>query len=137
MMVLYALYFLFSLFISILDMKNGAVSRFLLWGALLFFFTARCFMPGGIREPVIGGALGIIVFLSAFFISGKRLGLADVWYAALSGIVLGPLWWYPAVLLSCAFGFLFIVISRRRSIPFIPCMAAGSGAILILAFLER
>jgi prepilin signal peptidase PulO-like enzyme (type II secretory pathway) len=93
--------------------------------------------PGGIREPVIGGVLGIIVFLPAFFISGKRLGLADVWYAALSGIVLGPLRWYPAVLLSCVFGFLFIVISRRRSIPFIPCMAAGSGAILILAFLER
>ncbi|MDR1418918.1 MAG: prepilin peptidase [Treponema sp.] len=131
------MYILFSLFISIYDIKTGMVSRFLLWGALLFFFIVKCFLSGGFFEAATGGALGILVFLVVFFISRKRLGLADVWYAGLAGIVLGPLWWYPAMALSCLFGILVTVVFRRRVIPFIPCMAAGSGVILSYTFWSK
>jgi prepilin signal peptidase PulO-like enzyme (type II secretory pathway) len=136
-MVIYMAFSLFSLVISILDVRTGSVSRFLLWGGMLSFFFLKFLMPGKMVESAVGGVLGIAIFLLAFFISKKRLGLADVWYAGLIGIVLGPVRWYPAILLSCLLGIGAALISRRRTIPFIPCMAVGSYVILSIDFWGR
>jgi prepilin signal peptidase PulO-like enzyme (type II secretory pathway) len=62
----------------------------------------------------------------AYFLSGKKLGLADVWYSALIGFVHGLWRWYFAIGIACIIGVVFILISRRRKIPFIPFMAIGS-----------
>jgi prepilin signal peptidase PulO-like enzyme (type II secretory pathway) len=80
--------------------------------------------------PLIGGLLGMGMFLLAYLVSGKKLGLADIWYAGLIGIVLEPLLLYAALGVSCVLAIGFILISKKRSVPFIPFMAAGSFAVL-------
>jgi prepilin signal peptidase PulO-like enzyme (type II secretory pathway) len=76
--------------------------------------------------------MGIGLFLLAFFASRRRLGLADVWYSGLIGMVLGPLWWYPAVFAACASVALVVIYLRKPAIPFIPCMALGSLVTVVL-----
>ena len=66
-----------------------------------------------------------MVYTLAFFISGKRLGLADIWYSALTGMVLGPVWWYPATGIACISAVVYIVAAGKRRIPFLPFMALG------------
>jgi hypothetical protein len=131
--ILYLSFFLFSVVISIQDAVTGTVSRLWLWTALL----AALLLQGVIQAAVpvaalVGGLLGVTVFFLAFFCSGRRLGLADVWYAGLMGIVLGPLWWYAAIGSACIYSLLFFAATRRRSAAFIPFMTAGSFTIIPL-----
>ncbi|MDR0498060.1 MAG: prepilin peptidase [Treponema sp.] len=125
---------LFSLIIALSDIKTGAVPRFVFIIAFPFFFVLSMFQP----EPhppwtAIAGALaGLVIFLMAFLISGKKLGLADVWYSALIGLVLGPWWWYAAIGGACVAGIFYILIFKKRRIPFIPFMALGSIAVSII-----
>jgi len=122
------LFSIFSFAISVSDIKTGAVPRIAFVAAFPAFFVL-CLLTGNSRSAVIllaGALLGLIIFLFAFFISGRKLGLADVWYAALTSMVLGPLWWYTAMFCACIAGVVYIFVSRRRKIPFIPLMALGS-----------
>ena len=83
-------------------------------------------------ESVIGVLIGLFVFLLVYAISGGRLGLADVWYSALIGLVLGPWRWYAAIGLACAAGAVYSLAVKRRRIPFIPFMALGSLVMIIM-----
>ncbi|MCL2832217.1 MAG: hypothetical protein FWD78_03515 [Treponema sp.] len=129
------LFTLFSAGISAADIKTGAVPRIVFALAFPFFFII-----GGLADSVIittesaaGLFAGLLVFLTAYFLSGKKLGLADVWYSALIGMVFGLEQWFIAAGYACAAGVILIIISKRKVIPFIPCMAAGS----ILMFFWR
>jgi len=127
------LFSIFSFAIAVSDVKTGAVSRLAFIFAFPIFF-ALCLLSGNSHSAVImiaGALLGLLVFLLAFAISGKRLGLADVWYAALIGTVLGPWLWYAAMFCACIAGMVYILVSGRRRIPFIPLMALGSVAAII------
>jgi prepilin signal peptidase PulO-like enzyme (type II secretory pathway) len=121
---------IFSFAIAMSDVKTGMVPRIAFTFALPVFF-ALCLLSEDSHSPVImlaGALLGLIVFLLAFIISGKKLGLADVWYAALAGLVLGPWWWYAAIFCACIAGIIYILVSGHRKIPFIPLMAFGNAA---------
>jgi len=121
------LFSIFSLAIAVSDIKTGAVPRIAFAVAFPVFFVL-CLLTGSphpLTFMLPGALLGLIVFLLAFFISGKRLGLADVWYAALTGMVLGPWWWYAAMFCACIAGIVYILVSRRRKIPFVPIMTFG------------
>lgn len=137
--LLAVLYLLFSLYLSLRDIRYGKVSRALLWLALLTALVVRVLVRGMVALPVAaaGGALGIGFFLLVFFCSRKKLGLADVWYSGLIGVVLGPLWWFGGIILGCMLALGYCGIRRRRAIPFIPFMAAGSAVVLPLAWLGR
>lgn len=126
------LFIFFSLCIAILDIRTGAIPRLALWGALVFSVGIRFFAGERVLffEAIIGGGVGLAIFFLAFLFSGKKLGLADVWYAGLIGTVVGPVWWFPAILISCIAGSLYFAVKRSETIPFIPFMAAGSGIIL-------
>lgn len=123
------LFVLFSLAVSIADIKTGAVPRvaflaaFACFGALRFL-AAESYRPP--LAPIAGLLLGLAVFVLALMVSGGRLGWADVWYSALIGLVRGPAWWYPSIAVACAAALVFIGITRKRRIPFIPFLAAGS-----------
>lgn len=123
-----ALFVLFSIVIATIDIKTGKVPRAAFIIAFPAFFILRVLLDE--RRPswmLIAGCLtGLIIFLIVFFISGKRLGLADVWYSALIGLVLGLWWWYAAMGSACIAGIVYLLISRQRRIPFIPFMALGS-----------
>ena len=124
------LFLLFSFAIAVSDIKTGMVPRIAFVFAFPVFF-GLCLLSENSLSAVImfvGALLGLSIFLFAFIISGKRLGLADVWYAALIGLVLGPWLWYAAMFCACISGIVYILVSGRRKIPFIPLMALGSVA---------
>ena len=127
------LFCVFSTAISIADIRKGEVPRAAFAAAFPVFFAIRVGWGAfPLREAAAGLLAGLVVFLLARIISGGKLGLADVWYSALIGLVLGPWRWYGAAIVACAGGLvLFIAIGKRR-IPFIPLMAAGSIAMIII-----
>jgi prepilin signal peptidase PulO-like enzyme (type II secretory pathway) len=122
------LFIFFSIAISIADIKTGEVPRAAFLAAFGCLLALRT-LAGGSRPPwgaLAGLSLGIAVFALALAVSGGGLGWADVWYSGLIGLVLGPAGWYPAIAIACAAALLFMIVTRRRRIPFIPFMAAGS-----------
>ena len=123
-----ALFATFSLFIACSDLKIGAVPRIAFALAFPFFFALKTWLAGWshLWGTVTGMVLGLIIFSLAFIILKGKLGLADVWYSALIGMMLGPWWWYVAIGAACFTGTIYIIISKRRRIPFIPFMAMGS-----------
>ena len=122
------LFILFSAAIAATDIKTGKVPRAAFVFAFPFFFILGVLTAGrpGYWEQAAGSLIGLAVFMLAYFITGKKLGLADVWYSALVGMVLGPWRWYAAMGSACIAGTICILVSKQRSIPFIPFMALGS-----------
>jgi len=129
-LVVKILFSIFSFAITVSDFKTGGVPRIAFVFAFPVFFVL-CLLSGNSQSALVmlaGTLLGLSVFLLVFIISGKKLGLADVWYAALIGLMLGPWLWYAAMFCACIAGFVYILVSGRRKIPFIPLMALGSVA---------
>ena len=128
-----ALFFVFSFGITLADIRKGEVPRVAFVIAFPIFFVLRV---GWGRFPLWESAAGMLaglsVFLFAFFISGGKLGLADVWYSALIGLVLGPRRWYGAACLACAGGAIALLVIGKHRIPFIPFMALGSVAMIFI-----
>ncbi|MCL2209992.1 MAG: hypothetical protein FWC19_07855 [Treponema sp.] len=112
-------------------MKNGMVPRlaFLLIFPVLFILCLFNAEHCPLLMAIVGGFLGLTIFTIVFYLSGKKLGLADIWYSALIGMVLGPVWWFAAVGVACLAGIICIIISKKHRIPFIPCMAIGGISI--------
>ena len=130
------LFAIFSIFIAKADIKTGAVPRLAFVFAFLFFFAFKLFLPGWnpLWESITGMLLGLLIFSIVFFVSKKKLGLADVWYSALIGMLLGPWWWYAAIGIACFTGVIYIIFFKKRRIPFIPFMAVGSITASIIQF---
>jgi len=120
------LFIIFSCFIAVFDIKTGGVPRIYFIIAFPVFFILMVFSNLPLVEAVVGLFAGLFAYLLAYFISGKKLGLADVWYSALSGLVLGSPRWGMAIIIGCAAGIIFILVFKQRKIPFIPCMALGA-----------
>jgi hypothetical protein len=130
MMWIKILFVLFSLIITRADITKGAVPRLAFIFAFPFFFMLKLMRErNDVLESLIGVLIGLIVFLFVHIITSRKLGLADVWYSALIGLVLGPWWWHAAIGLACVTGVIYILISKQRLIPFIPFMALGSAVI--------
>jgi len=129
-----SLFTLFSAAIAAADIKTGKVPRAVFIFAFPVFFVLKLLLKEQLPawEPIAGAMIGLLIFLLAFFISGRKLGLADVWYSALIGLILGPLWWYAAIGSACIAGIIYILISKQFRIPFIPLMAFGSIIIIIV-----
>jgi hypothetical protein len=129
--IFYLSFILFSIVISVRDAFVGVVSRPCLWGAIFGALLIQWVINAGPPATALaGGLVGLAVFSLAFFVSGRRLGLADLWYAALMGIVFGPLWWHIAIGFACVYALLFFLLTRRRSLPFIPFMSVGGFTVL-------
>lgn len=125
------LFAVFSLAIARADIKTGAVPRAAFIAAFPVFCVLRA-LRGDLSGALAGAAIGLGVFALARLITGGGLGLADVWYAGLIGIAAGPLWWYPAIGIACVAGIVWILSTRQRRIPFIPCMALGGLAVCVV-----
>ena len=128
------LFAVFSLSVAASDIKTGMVPRIAFILAFPIFLTLNLLQTEGNSSLMViaGALLGFFVFILAFFISGKRLGLADVWYSTIAGLVLGPWWWYAAMCCACFFGMIYMIVSKRRQIPFIPLMAFGAVAMNLI-----
>ena len=129
-------FFIFSFAIALSDIKTGMVPRIAFAFAFPVFFTFRLLSDDAHSAAALaaGALLGLFVFLAAYLVSRKKLGLADVWYSSLIGLVLGPWWWYAAMFCACSAGIIYMLVSKKRRIPFIPLMAFGSVAWTFSAF---
>ena len=124
---------IFSFAIAFSDIKTGTVPRIAFVFAFPVFFTL-CLLSKDPHSPAVLAAsalLGLFVFLSVYLVSGKKLGLADVWYSALIGLVMGPWRWYVAVFCACIAGIIYMIAFKKHKIPFIPLMALGSVVVSI------
>lgn len=128
------LFSIFSVYIAALDFATEEIPRIIFIIAFPFFFFLGLLQTNYIFDltSIAGALLGLIVFLLAYILSKKRLGLADVWYSALIGLVFGFYWWYAVVFFACALGVIIILVTKKRRIPFIPCMALGSIGVSII-----
>lgn len=124
----------FSVLITVLDVKTREIPRILFVSAFLLFLTLVILAayPGIPWIAIAGAAIGLAVFLLAYVLSKKKLGLADVWYSGVIGMVLGPMQWYIAISIACVTGVLFLLLRKKTTIPFTPFMAAGSAAVSLL-----
>jgi len=122
------LFAIFSVLIAFADIKTGAIPRIAFVFAFPFLFIIKTAIMGlnHLWGSTTGMLLGLAIFLLAFFVLKGKLGLADVWYSALIGMMLGPRYWYVSTGIACVTGIIFMLVSKRPQIPFIPFMAAGS-----------
>ena len=127
--ILRIIFILFSLFIAICDYKTETVPR-IAFIIILPVLIIMSVISNTATWSIINGAVtGLIIFFIIYLFTGKKLGLADVWYSGIIGLVLGPVLWHIAIILACILGVLYIIISKRSKIPFIPCMAIGGIAV--------
>ena len=90
----------------------------------------------------VGGMLvGLILFLLAYVLSRKSIGLGDVKLAAVLGWYLGLslIWWDLVAGLLLAGIYSVVQLARKKlsmkdSIPLVPFLAAGTILILLLGF---
>jgi len=118
----------FSLVVSVMDIRSLKVPRLLMFGAIAASLGYSFLTAGfwGAFEPVIGCFSGLAVFSAAYKLSGGKLGLADLWYAALAGSVLGVRGLMVMLPVSCLSALVFMLFSGRRLVPFIPFLTIGT-----------
>ncbi len=128
MLISSILFFSFSFYFSLIDYQKGSVPRFQLFVAIILMVIS-IFFTGGMGRSIMsiyGCILGCMLFLLVRFVSGKKLGLADVWFSSLIGVFLGPIWWYLAVTFACLLTFCFCWFWQKRKVPFIPFLSMGA-----------
>ena len=124
---------IFSCLVAFMDIRTQSVPRAVFVLALPVLLSLKLLLRSqfALFQSLSGLFAGLLIFLLAFFLSGKKLGLADVWYSSLSGLVLGLRFWYAAVCVACAAAVIYILLFKKRRIPFIPFLAFGSISMLI------
>ena len=93
-------------------------------------------------KSAFGGlGLGLVIFLAAWFLSRKSIGMGDVKLAAVIGWYLGGslIWFDPVVCLSLSAIFSIVQLLRKKltmkdSIPLAPFFSVGTILILIIGF---
>jgi hypothetical protein len=122
-----AVYCAASVLFAIQDIRRGEVLRLGLWAGIAAAIAGRFWLFGGRvgREGLAGCGLGLAVYVLAYALLKGKLGLADVWYAGFAGAVFGPVWWLAVSSAGCVFALGYMLVFRRRSVAFIPFMAAG------------
>ena len=93
-------------------------------------------------KSAFGGlGLGLVIFLAAWFLSRKSIGMGDVKLAAVIGWYLGGslIWFDLVVCLSLSAIFSIVQLLRKKltmkdSIPLAPFFSVGTSLILIIGF---
>ena len=113
----------------------GEIARIHLWVAIIATLCVK--EPIAVWENFGGAALGILLFSLAYYISKKRLGLADIWFSGFIGAFLGIVKWYAAVSIACILALLFFICGRnkQKTLPFIPFLSIGACSIELIALL--
>lgn len=134
-MLFYSIFILTCIYFSYQDIVYGEIKRIYLYAAIAVVLCVKA--PAAVWESFGGAALGILLFLLAYYISKKRLGLADVWFSGFIGAFLGIIKWYAAVSIACILALLFFICSRnkQKTLPFIPFLSIGACSIELIALL--
>ena len=145
--------FAFLIVLSGIDMRYKEINvyaliiPFVLTGVFIFLntYTISYDMISphitNFRNAVIGSAGGAIIFFLVRFIGSRILkreamGEADIYIAAMTGLMLGLRMFFVSLIFAGVFGIIFYALYSRvkndPEIPFIPFLSAGAFAALIL-----
>ncbi|MCR4939905.1 MAG: prepilin peptidase [Treponemataceae bacterium] len=139
--VICVVFFAFSVFMTVQDIKSQKVSRWCSVALLVVMIVSRIFFcDGNERSGFIASAfLGLGLFEAVRLIVKKKLGLADVFYSGSAGALLGFDMWLAMCFIACIVAASVIFFRIRRSahekntrdilmipVPFIPCLFVGS-----------
>ena len=139
-MLSYSIFVSACIYFSYQDIMYGEIARIHLWVAIIATLCVK--EPIAVWENFGGAALGILLFSLAYYISKKRLGLADIWFSGFIGAFLGIIKWYAAVSIASMLALIFFICSRneKKIIPFIPFLSIGActtDLITLLCSLDR
>ncbi len=116
----------------------AAIRGVLLLGEILAFpeFWAEI-----VKSAVFGLLIGLSIFLLAYVLSRKSIGLGDVKLAAVLGWYLGGalIWWDIVVCLAFAGIYCIVQLLRKKlgmkdSIPLAPFFSIGTILVLLIGF---
>ena len=136
-MLSYSIFILICVYFSYQDIAYGEIKRIYLYAVIAVTLCVKA--PFAAWESFGGAVLGMLLFLFAYYISKKRLGLADVWFSGFIGAFLGIVKWYAAVSIACILALLFFICGRnkQKTLPFIPFLSIGACSIELIALLYR
>jgi len=123
-------FYIHCIFFAWIDFKTGFVSRYNIFLAIIGLIALR-FYYYGINAFILsleGCICGILFFYLVRILTNKGLGLADVWVSGFLGTYLDPTKWYNAILSACILASMFCIFTKKRKIPFIPFITAGTIA---------
>lgn len=117
-LILCAIFAVFSVFMTVQDIKTQKVSRWASVALLVAAVAARfVFCEGDERVGfVASAAIGLVVFEAVRLVVKKRLGLADVFYSGSAGALLGFDMWLAACAIACAAaaGVIYLRVRKAR-----------------------
>ena len=136
-MLFYSIFVPVCIYFSYQDILYGEIKRLHLYAVIIVALCVKA--PFAAWESFGGAVLGMLLFLLAYYISRKQLGLADVWFSGFIGAFCGIIKWYAAVTVACILALLFFIYSRnkRKTFPFIPFLSIGACSIELIALLYR
>lgn len=143
-----------SIPLAVSDIKTRTVSRNASIIALLLMTMPSVLLPDlmGTVASVAVIAAAVLVFEAVRLITGKKLGLADVFYSGTMAAFLGGQKWLAACGMACVSGALFLLLRHamqkksagtdsetlpagmNQPIPFIPFLACSSVLVEIISF---
>jgi len=132
--IFFILFISFSVPACVTDIKHRLIPDWSVFPGIIVLFTLRLFMlhdaPLLIAAELLSGAL---LFMGIHRITGGKLGMGDVKFAALMGVFIGFPRWFIAAGLASLFGLLFAAagmlsgrLDRNSRIPFAPFLTLGS-----------
>jgi leader peptidase (prepilin peptidase)/N-methyltransferase len=134
-----AFYCCLFIVLLVIDLEHGLILNKIVYPALAVALLIDVFMPQpGIISGVIGGGIGLVLFLLVVLISRGGMGWGDVKMAALIGLVTGFPLVFVALLLGIILGglvagvlLLFKIKKRKEAIPFAPFLSLATIATLL------
>jgi leader peptidase (prepilin peptidase)/N-methyltransferase len=130
----------FFLLVAITDLRYRLVLNVMVYPAMVVTLFLRLMPPGeGMVTTLVGGAIGLALFLLTALLRPGGLGAGDVKLATLIGLILG----FPKVLWALALGIvaggiaaILLLLTHRgelkSQIPYAPFLC--SGAIVALLY---
>jgi prepilin signal peptidase PulO-like enzyme (type II secretory pathway) len=129
----------FFLLIAIIDLRYRLVLNVMVYPAMVVTLLLRFVLPrSGAVAALIGGAIGLALFLLTALLRPGELGGGDVKLATLIGLILG----FPEVLWALALGIvaggitaILLILTRRGKpksyIPYAPFLCLGAIVALL------
>jgi prepilin signal peptidase PulO-like enzyme (type II secretory pathway) len=130
----------FFLLVAIIDLRYRLVLNVMVYPAMVVTLLLRFMLPGsGAVTALVGGVIGLALFLLTALLRPGDLGAGDVKLATLIGLILG----FPQVLWALALGIvaggiaaiLLILLTHRwglkSHIPYAPFLCLGATVALL------
>lgn len=126
-----AIFILFSLALSIFDIKMLKVPVVILFAQLISLAAFDfLFFKNRMLSNSLGATGCFSVLLMTYFLTKRNIGFGDVGFGLSVGWFLGDWLWIPALFLASLLGIGFILSKRQciqcKRIPFVPFVAFSS-----------